>query len=30
MESAQTELNLYGLVFPDKETKLTELEKKGF
>lgn len=30
MESAQTELNLYGLVFPDKETKLTELEKKVF
>lgn len=30
MESVQTELNLFGLVFPDKETKLTELEKKVF
>lgn len=28
MESVQTELNLFGLVFPDKETKLTELEKR--
>lgn len=30
MESVQTELNLFGLVFPDKETELTELEKKVF
>lgn len=30
MESVQTELDLFGLVFPDKETKLTELEKKVF
>lgn len=30
MESVQTELNLFGLVLPDKETKLTELEKKVF
>ena len=30
MESVQTELNLFGLVFPDKETELTELEKKAF
>lgn len=30
MESVQTQLNLYGLVFPNKETKLTELEKKVF
>lgn len=30
MESVQTELNLFGLVFPDKETKLAELEKKVF
>ncbi|WP_438449711.1 hypothetical protein [Lactobacillus kitasatonis] len=30
MESVQTELNLNGLEFPDKETELTELEKKVF
>lgn len=30
MESVQTELNLLGLVFPDKEIELTELEKKVF
>lgn len=30
MESIQTELNLYGLVFPDKEIELTKLEKKVF
>ena len=30
MESMQTELDLYGLVFPDKDTRLTELEKKVF
>lgn len=28
MESAQTQLNLYGLNFPNKETELTKLEKK--
>ena len=30
MKVVQTELNLYGLVFPDKETELTKLEKKVF
>lgn len=30
MKAVQTELNLYGLVFPDKETELTKLEKKVF
>lgn len=30
MKSVQTELNLYGLVFPDKEIELTKLEKKVF
>lgn len=30
MESMQTELDLYGLVFPDKEIELTKLEKKVF
>lgn len=28
MESVQTELDLYGLVFPDKEIELTKLEKR--
>lgn len=30
MKFIQTELNLNGLEFPDKETELTELEKKVF
>lgn len=30
MKAVQTKLNLYGLVFPDKETELTKLEKKVF
>lgn len=30
MKSVQTELNLFGLVFPNQETKLTELEKRAF
>ena len=30
MESIQTQLNLYGLVFPNKETELNKLEKRVF
>ncbi len=30
MQPVQTEFNLYGLMFPDKETELTKLEKKVF